>query len=151
MVLTLLMGLIIVPVSLQILSRLTGIVPRYIWTEEIARFCFVWLIMIGSIVAVREATHFKVDLLPSGKTPREKAVLELVVHLCMMVMALFFAGYGVPFARSGYIQNSEMSGLNMLSIYIAFPLAGVSWMLFLVEKIVTDVRRLLGQPSEETP
>ncbi|MDG2167327.1 MAG: TRAP transporter small permease subunit, partial [Opitutales bacterium] len=50
--LTLLMGLIIVPVSLQILSRYTGIIPRYIWTEEVARFCFVWIIMIGAMIAV---------------------------------------------------------------------------------------------------
>ena len=32
--LTLLMALMIVPVLLQILSRYTGIIPRYIWTEE---------------------------------------------------------------------------------------------------------------------
>ena len=52
--LTLLMLLMIVPVLLQILSRYSGIIPRYIWTEEIARFCFVWIIMIGSMIAVRE-------------------------------------------------------------------------------------------------
>ena len=46
--LTALMALMIVPVALQILSRHTGIIPRYIWTEEAARFCFVWIIMIGA-------------------------------------------------------------------------------------------------------
>ncbi len=35
---TLLMGLLIVPVTLQIFSRYTGLIPRYIWTEEVARF-----------------------------------------------------------------------------------------------------------------
>ena len=52
--LTVLMGLLIIPVSLQVLSRYTGIIPRYIWTEEAARFCFVWIIMIGSMIAVRD-------------------------------------------------------------------------------------------------
>jgi TRAP-type C4-dicarboxylate transport system permease small subunit len=33
-----------------------------------------------------------------------------------------------------------MSGINMLSIYISFPLAGFSWALFLLEKIVEDAR-----------
>ena len=37
-VLTVLMGLLIVPVSMQVLSRYTGVIPRYIWTEEAARF-----------------------------------------------------------------------------------------------------------------
>ena len=39
--LTVLMTALLVPVTLQILSRYTGLIPRYIWTEEIARFCFV--------------------------------------------------------------------------------------------------------------
>ena len=60
---TLIAGLI-VPVTMQILSRFTGIIPRYIWTEEIARFCFVWMIMIGAMCAVRDGTHFDLDVLP---------------------------------------------------------------------------------------
>lgn len=148
--LTLLLGLMIVPVSLQILSRYTGFIPRYIWTEEAARFCFVWLIMIGSIIAVREGTHFDVDLLPRARTPRQKAALDLVVHAAMLLMALVFAGYGIEFARFGLQQTSEMSGINMLSIYISFPLAGISWALFLLEKIVEDARTWRGSNAGES-
>ena len=86
--LTLLMALMIVPVSVQILSRYAGIFPRYIWTEEVARFCFVWIIMIGSMIAVRDETHFKVDLLPKPDTERQKGVSNLVVHIAMMLLAL---------------------------------------------------------------
>jgi TRAP-type C4-dicarboxylate transport system permease small subunit len=143
--LTALMALMIVPVSLQILSRYTGIVPRYIWTEEIARFCFVWIVMIGSMIAVRDGTHFKVDLLPPPKTPRQKGVFDLIVHISMILMALVFAWYGYDFAAFGSIQESEMSGINMLSIYISFPLAGLTWALFLVERIVADMRLILGK------
>ncbi|TIX78858.1 MAG: TRAP transporter small permease, partial [Mesorhizobium sp.] len=38
-VLGVLVGGLLVPVSMQVLSRFTGLIPRYIWTEEIARFC----------------------------------------------------------------------------------------------------------------
>ena len=143
-VLTLLMALMIVPVSLQILSRHTGIIPRYIWTEEVARFCFVWIIMIGSIIAVKEGTHFNVDLLPHPRTRRWKAISNLLVHLTMITMAGVFAWYGYDFAKFGFIQTSEMSGINMLSIYISFPLAGISWALFLLQDIVEDLKALLN-------
>jgi len=99
--LTLLMGLIIIPVGLQILSRYTGIIPRYIWTEEVARFCFVWIIMIGAMIAVREDTHFDVDLLPHPKTKRSEGVRNLVVHISIGMMALFFAWYGSNSQNSG--------------------------------------------------
>ncbi len=141
--LTLLMALMIVPVALQILSRYTGIVPRYIWTEEVARFCFVWLIMIGSMIAVRDETHFDVDLLPHPETRRQKGVANLIVHAAMILMALVFAWYGYDFAKFGSIQTSEMSGINMLSIYISFPVAGVTWALFLLERIAADMQLIL--------
>ena len=150
-VLTLLMGLMTIPVSLQILSRFTGIIPRYIWTEEAARFCFVWMVMIGSVIAVREGTHFRVELLRQPRTERGLAVGRVVVHLAMLAMALVFAGYGVGFARFGWVQTSEMSGINMLSIYASFPLAGVSWALFLLEKLIADVRMVAGTGPGGTP
>ena len=54
--------ILIIPVMMQILSRFTGFVPRYIWTEEMARFFFIWMVMLGAMVAVRDGTHFDVDV-----------------------------------------------------------------------------------------
>ena len=143
--LTLLMSLMIAPVSLQILSRYTGIVPRYIWTEEVARFCFVWIVMIGSMIAVRDETHFNVDLMPDPETQRQKGVSNLIIHIAMMLMAIVFAWYGTEFAKFGFMQTSETSGINMLSIYISFPVAGVTWAVFLLERMVGDVQLIFGK------
>jgi TRAP-type C4-dicarboxylate transport system permease small subunit len=147
-IMTLLMAMMLIPVTIQIVSRYTGIVPRYIWTEEVARFCFVWIIMIGAMVAVRDGTHFDVDLMPAPKTKREEGVSKLIVHLAMTLMAIVFAWYGYQFAQFGWIQKSEMSGINMLCIYIAFPIAGVTWILFLAEKIAADMRLITAKPSK---
>jgi len=147
--LTLLMALMIVPVSMQIMSRYTGLIPRYIWTEEVARFCFVWIIMIGAMIAVRDGTHFDVDLMPHPKSKREQGVCKLIVHIAMGVMAVVFAWYGFQFARFGVIQQSEMSGINMLSIYISFPMAGVTWVVFLIERIVEDIGLIASKPEPQ--
>jgi TRAP-type transport system small permease protein len=140
----LLMALMIVPVTLQIVSRYSDAVPRLIWTEEAARFCFVWIVMIGSMIAVRDSAHFDVDLLPAPRSERERGFARLVVHLAMALLAVVFLWFGVSFARFGLRQYSEMSGINMLSIYIAFPLAGATWLLFLSSKIADDVKRLFA-------
>ena len=142
--LTLLMGLMIVPVFLQVLSRFLGIIPRYIWTEEVARFCFVWIIMVGSMIAVRDGSHFDVDVIPKPKRFRNRGIFQLIRHIAMLALAGIFLWYGIDFAKFGFAQNSEMSGINMLSIYISFPLAGLSWALFLGEKIYQDIRVIRG-------
>ena len=144
---TVLMGAILVPVSLQIFSRYIGLIPRYIWTEEVARFCFIWIIMIGSMIAVRDATHFDVDVLPKPRTERGLAIARLAVDGFMLIMALVFVRYGYDFAAFGWEQNSELTGINMISIHLAFPLAGVTWVLFIGEKMVTAVATLRRRRS----
>jgi TRAP-type transport system small permease protein len=146
--LTSLMGLMIVPVSLQVLSRYWGILPRYIWTEEAARFCFVWIVMIGSMIAVRDDTHFRVDLFARPKSARWEGGSNLVAHLAMLLMALVFSWYGYEFAKFGFMQKSEMSGINMLSIYVSFPLAGATWTVFLLERLVVDLRTTYAGSGE---
>lgn len=146
--LTLLMGLMIVPVCLQIFSRYTGLIPRYIWTEEAARFCFVWMVMIGSMIAVRDETHFAVDLLPHPQTRRREGIYRLLAHIGMLLAGSIFAWYGYQFAKFGAIQTSEMSGINMLTIYVSFPLGGVTWILFLSEKLLEDLRLIARNKTE---
>ena len=63
--------------TLQIVSRYTALVPSYIWTEELARFCLVWSVMLGAMLAVREGTHFTVDVFPR-LSPRGEAKVELL-------------------------------------------------------------------------
>ena len=36
-IVTTLMMILLIPVAMQILSRFTDLIPRYIWTEEVAR------------------------------------------------------------------------------------------------------------------
>jgi len=145
-VLTVLMAVMIVPVTLQIASRFFDFIPRYIWTEEAARFCLMWLIMIGATIAVHDGTHFDVDVLPTPATPRGKAVARIIVHASMFLVALIFIAFGWRFAMFGWDQNSEMTGINMLSIHIAWPLAGIAWFLFLAEKLRDDIKLWLDAP-----
>jgi TRAP-type transport system small permease protein len=145
---TVLIAVMIVPVTLQIFSRFFEFIPRYIWTEEVARFCLMWLIMLGATIAVRDGTHFEVDVLPQPRTARGKAVAGIVVHASMLLVALIFVAFGWRFAMFGYEQSSEMTGINMLSIHIAWPLAGICWTLFLIEKILDDIKLYLDGRNE---
>lgn len=139
---TVLMIVLLVPLILQIVSRYTGLIPRWIWTEEVARFCFMWIILLGAMVAVRDGTHFDVDVLPHPRTVRGAAIGRLVVYAFMLVVALVFVRYGYVFAEFGWQQHSELTGINLLAIHIAYPLAGVTWLLFLGEKTLEAARQL---------
>ena len=140
--LAILMGLLVIPVVLQIISRYIGIIPRYIWTEEMSRFCFIWVILVGSMIAVRDGTHFTVDLFPKAKTARGEAIGKMFADFWILVTALIFIIWGWPLVKFGLLQTSEMAELPMVFIYSAWPVAGITWILFLIEKFVDNIKLL---------
>ncbi|HUP30086.1 MAG TPA: TRAP transporter small permease [Usitatibacter sp.] len=137
-------AILIVPVTLQIVSRYTALIPSWIWTEELSRFLFIWMIMLGAMVAVREGTHFVVDVWPQLE-PRPAALLGVVANVFVLVFALVFVWWGVQFVRFGWDQTSELAELPMTYIFIAWPVAGLTWLLFLGEAFVRDARVLAGR------
>jgi TRAP-type C4-dicarboxylate transport system permease small subunit len=134
-------AILIIPVSIQIFSRYTALIPAWIWTEEMARFFFIWMIMIGSMVAIRDGAHFDVDLWPP-LSPRADAALRIVAQLCILVLALIFIWYGIRFVQFGWNQTSELAELPMGWIFVAWPLAGFTWVAFLGERFVDNLRVL---------
>ena len=139
-------AILIVPVSLQIFSRYTELIPSYIWTEEMARFLFVWMIMIGAMLGIREGAHFEVDLWPR-MGPRASAALRLVANVAVLVFALVFVWAGWQFTRFGWNRISELAELPLWMIHVAWPLTGLTWLAFLGEQAWDNVRVLAGRAS----
>ena len=140
-------AVLIVPVSLQTFSRYTALIPSYLWTEELARFLFVWMVMLGAMIGVREHSHFEVDLWPE-LAPRPQAALRIVSSIAVLVFALVFVWAGYQFTRFAWNRLSELAELPMWMIFVAWPMAGVTWVLFLGESFLANLRILTARAAE---
>ena len=146
-------GILIVPVTLQMIARFTGWIPSWIWTEEMARFLFIWMVMLGAMIGVRDGTHFDVDVWPE-LSPRRNALLRIVSMFFVLLFALVFVWYGVKFVQFGWNQTSELADLPMAWIFVAWPLTGITWLLFGCERLRADwhvVRYGAVVPGDEPP
>ena len=137
---------LIVPVTIQIVARYTALIPAWIWTEEMARFLFIWMVMLGAMIGVREGTHFEVDVWPQ-LSDRGNALLRIVTYAFIFVFACVFVWYGIRFVQFGWDQSSELAEMPMAYIFVAWPLAGVTWLLFLYERLLSDLRILRGDAT----
>jgi TRAP-type C4-dicarboxylate transport system permease small subunit len=135
-------AVLIVPVGLQIFSRYTALIPTYIWTEEMARFCLVWTVMIGAMLGIRESRHFEVDLWPRLR-PRAEAALRLVSDVAVLVFALVFVWAGWEFTRFAWNRISELAELPLWLIHMAWPVTGATWVLFVGEQAWDHLRTLI--------
>ena len=138
-------GALIVPVTIQMISRNTGLLPAWIWTEEMARVLFFWMVMLGAMIGVRVGSHFVCDVWPELK-PRANALLHVVSMVFVLVFALVFVWYGNKFVQFGWNQTSELADMPMTWLFISWPLTGLTWLLFGFERLRADLRVVIDGP-----
>ncbi|MEW6048620.1 MAG: TRAP transporter small permease [Bacillota bacterium] len=116
-----------VALALQVLFRFVLRTPLS-WSEELARYCFVWLSSLGAAGGVRRGLHPGLDLLPARWSGRAR---RLAASLGAVLSALFLAVlavYGWRLAAFNMRQHSPAMGLPMGVPYAAIP-AGAGVML----------------------
>src|SRR5271166_97741 len=71
-------------VVVEVVVLFSGIVARYVlhtpivWTDELAAVLFLWLAMLGAVIALRRGEHMRMTALVALASPRVQAFLELV-------------------------------------------------------------------------
>ncbi len=140
-----LMGALAIPVAMQVISRYTGLIPTYLWTEELATFIFVWIVMIGSVVAVWDGTHFDVRITPDAQSPFLRLLQNGVVHFAIMLFGALFAIYGIEYVAFGNNQRSVMMRANLAVTYVSVPLAGLLWFTLGGYRLSEEVARYRGR------
>jgi tripartite ATP-independent transporter DctM subunit len=85
-------------VLIEIFVLLAGVISRYVfheplvWSDELASVLFLWLSMLGAVVALRRGDHMRMTGLVNRVTPRAAALLEalaLTVPLAFMAMVMW--------------------------------------------------------------
>jgi TRAP-type C4-dicarboxylate transport system permease small subunit len=63
--------------------------------------------------------------------------------------ALVFIWWGWQFTRFAFNRISELAELPLWMIHIAWPLTGVTWVLFQGEQLVEAIRLLAGREAAQ--
>lgn len=93
------------------------------WTEELARYCFVWLIFMGTSYAVQNLAHIKIDTgikLYPKRIRKYVELLGIVLFLLSVAVVIFFsADYTIGLYFQGRVSTSIY--LPMWIVYMAIP------------------------------
>lgn len=107
---------------------------------EISRLIFVWIIMLGSVVALREGLHISVDALITRLSPRLRIVSLWIAHLLMLWCSwLVFQG-SLRQTQINWSNQMPLSGVSVGWLYAAGIAAALSWALILVFNLYSSAR-----------
>ena len=139
-------------VLLEIVVLFSGVVSRYAfhrplsWSDELASMLFLWLAMLGSVIALRRSSHMRMTALVDMASPGTRAFLDLLGVVAAGTFLLLVAHPAFEFASEEAIVTTPSLGISNAWRAAALPcgivLMGLAALLKLAE--VTDVRRLLA-------
>lgn len=128
--------MMIVASGLQVFSRYV-LNSTFSWTDECARYCFMWFNLIGAGCLVRSRGHAVVDLFSGKLSGNMKILYNLTIHVLIFYMGVILAKYGLALCRVTMRQTSTALKLPIGIVYGALPILGGLILLYQIEAIWT--------------
>lgn len=159
----LILGLGMVLLALLVATTLLQVLSRYVlskpfdWTEEAARYIFVWVAMLGAGMAAKDRAHFFVDLLLERMPPRLGKYVAVSTGVVASAFLLAISWAALELALSNGVQDSPVLTIPMSIPYFAIPVGLGLMALFAVSDTVQTIRgsrlrdRLGIDEGEEPP
>ena len=138
-------------VFLQVIMRYVFHNSLY-WSEELARFVFLWFSWLGASFAVREGAHLKVTILADRLGDFPKKSLELASLLIWIAFSAFLTYQGARITHfvASMGQTSPALYIPVCVAYASVP-AGSGLMTL---RLLLELRKVLsaeGTTSKEAP
>ena len=117
-------ALVEIPAALLVVAEIVvlfaGVVARYvlhrplIWSDELASILFLWLAMLGAVVAFRRAEHMRMTAVVASARPAMRAYLDLVATSAALAFLLLIAWPSYEYAyEESFITTPALEIANV--------------------------------------
>ena len=122
------------------------------WSEELARYSFIWLVYIGISYGVKKDRHIKVDVVLLLLKEKGQIILSIISNLLVAVFAIFAIRYGYDIASQllGFGQKSPANQIPMGLIYMATPVGMGLTLIRIIQNLVKHIKALRGTSASAT-
>ena len=133
----------ILVVSFTVLGRYVSFIPDPTWTEEVRQNyggTITWVAYEAAVIASGQCGDALTWTL-------EINVLDIVADVCVLVLAYVMIVEGFKYADGigGKGFYPSLPWLSKKYMYLPIPIAGIAMVIFELESLVNNVRRLLGK------
>lgn len=132
-----------VSLSLTVIITFVQVLFRYVfkspisWSQEVLMISFVYSILFGAALAVKNKEHLTVDLFDNLSSIKEKilVVIEFIITGTVILILLYF---GWELVRAN-LESGQIVGILPLKkayVYLAIPLSALFMLYFHIRKVI---------------
>ncbi len=132
---------------LMILTVILQVVARYAlpwsphWTEELARFCFIYMVSLGAGLAVKDRAYVNVTTVLNLLPVKIRFYMDNIILCSVMLLMLFMFIYSISLIEIVTLQQSAALQINMVFIYFSMTCMGFLVMLYAAFEIFLNLKK----------
>ncbi|MBU8905125.1 TRAP transporter small permease [Desertibacillus haloalkaliphilus] len=131
---------LIVAVFCQVLFRFVLNQPLA-WTEELARYCLIWITFLGAAYAMSLKSHIGMSILVEKSPLLLRRLLTVIAAIVCIGFFWLMIQQGFHLSERSMNQLSPVLRIPMGAIYLVIPISGIVLTINLVAGVFEDLRR----------
>ena len=138
---------LVILLVLMVLAVLWQIFSRYLmnspssFTEELARFLFIWIGILGAAYASGQQAHLAIDILPPKLDPLNRRRLRIGINLLIILFSLtvlVIGGGNLVYVNYLLGQSSAALNVPLSWVYSIVPVSGILVIFYKAHEIVNS-------------
>ena len=116
-----------------------------VWGEEIARYCFIYMVWVAASLCAKERIHLKIDFITNFFSNRGKSIIALLGELITLALALFCIKLSMNLVLLSFEFNSVTDGLRVVKGIFLFsvPFGFSILILRILQNIKIDIVNII--------
>ncbi len=111
-----------------------------VWSEEVARFIFVWIVFLGAASLTRDGEHIRIAALTSRLGPTSGRIVRILSALLIIPFVVFMAwGAYQNMVRQWNTFAPTVDWMRLGYVYLALVLSGIIMLWYLLRNLFLDL------------
>ncbi|NME36851.1 TRAP transporter small permease [Fusobacterium sp. FSA-380-WT-3A] len=133
---------IVIFFSILIFSCVLQVFTRYVlnsaftWTEELARYSFIWTNLLGAVLCVKKKSHATVTAITDKLSNKKYIKVQFFVQVVILIVSLILFIYGFEVTLKTVSQTSAAMKISMSLINASVPVSSFFMILYTISNIL---------------
>lgn len=97
-----------------------------VWSEELARYTFIWVAFLGWVIANQRKSHIRISLVTDRAGPVLKTALAVFADLAVIVFALIFVVKGWKLVQNNLDIETVTLFFDFWVVYLIIPVSALA-------------------------
>lgn len=116
----------------------------FVWSEESARYCMIWMVFIGATEILFNGDHIKVSIVEDLLKGAGKRLILVIQDILGLIFSLMLAYYSFPQVALASKAVSSNMDVNMGIVYGIFPVVTILMAVAFVFRLILTLAKKGG-------